>query len=201
MTHHQAFLNFITRHPQSVNLLRVCRAYKTSTGGYAFDLNGRLKGGLPIGSMLTVDLPFLQSIICAKLSDPIMLYRMTSNIEFSVPYVDAIRGEFRYQAFMSTTNESSRLTSFVPKSGALLLEITCPAGFALAPMDLFPGTDEDEYLLGCGTTFKALGSPRVLNNAEAREYIPFYEASTLDFLRLEVLKNPPYVNRAGLIAL
>lgn len=79
MTHHQAFLNFITRHPQSVDLLRVCRAYKTSTGGYAFDLNGRLKGGLPIGSMLTVDLPFLQRIICAKLSDPITLYRMTSN--------------------------------------------------------------------------------------------------------------------------
>lgn len=68
-------------------------------------------------------------------------------------------------------------------------------------MDLFPGTDENEYLLGCGTTFKSLEAPRVLSNAEVRAFIPFGQQNTLDFLRLEFVKNPPYVNGANLITL
>ena len=201
MTHHLAFKKHIEQQVQATELLRVCRAYKAATDGYAFELNGLLKGGLPLPDKFVVDMPFLQRIICAKLSESITLYRMTSNIDFSVPCADAMRGQFRYQAFMSTTDEPSGLNSFVPKTGALLLKITYPAGFALAPMDLFPGTDENEYLLGCGTTFKALDMPRVLSNTEACEYIPYYSQASLDFLRLEVVKNPPYVIDADQITL
>lgn len=201
MTHHDAFKEHIRRHAKGAELLRVCQAYKTATDEYAFELNGRLKGGLPLDGKFGADMPFLQQLICAKLREPITLYRMTSNFDFSVPCVHALRGEFGYQAFMSTADEATGLNSFAPKFAPLLLQITCPAGFAFAPMDLFPGTDESEYLLGCGTTFKALDAPRALSNAEARERIPLYAQNMLDFLRLEVVKNPPYVIDANLIAL
>lgn len=201
IAHHQAFKRHIEGHPQAADLLRVCQAYKTAAGGYAFELNGRLKGGLELGAPFDADMPFLKQVICAKLSEPITLYRMTSRTEFSVPYIDAMRGEFRYQAFMSTADDASGLNSFAPTTDALLLEISFPAGFAFAPMDLFPGTDENEYLLGCGTTFKALDSPRRLSSSETQGYIPLYTRRSLDFLRLEVTKNPPYVVGTNLITL
>ena len=148
MDHHKQFREHLDRLPSTTELLRVCKAYKTSTDNYAFELNGRLKAGLPIDAF-QVDLPLLQRAICATLARPLTVYRMTSDFEFLASALQVLEGTFRYQAFMSTTDDASRLNSFVPTSGRpLLLEIECPPGTAFAPLDLFPGTDEGEYLVG-----------------------------------------------------
>lgn len=206
MSYHQAFLNYISSLGNAQDLLRVCKAYKTAAGNasqqfYAFELNGRLKGGLPLGSFAS-DFPILQSLFCATLRSPITLYRMTSDLEFSGPLLQALDGPFRYQAFMSTADTPIGLSSFTPYGGnPLLLKIECPPGIALAPLDLFPGIRENEYLLGCGTTFEPASQPRALSAAEARQYIPNYNKNSLCFLELKAIANPPYVNAANLMTL
>ena len=179
----------------------MCSSYKTAAGNYAFELNGRLKGGLPLGAF-EPDLPLLQRVICASLARPLTVYRMTSEYEFSASALQVVEGPFRYQAFMSTSDKASRLGSFVPSSGrALLLEMECRPGIAFAPLDLFPGTEEGEYLLGCGTTFQVVEHPRSLSGAEVGEYIPFYGHSDLVVMKLRVIENPPYVKTKNLVTL
>jgi hypothetical protein len=179
----------------------VCKAYKTATDNYAFELNGRLKGGLPMGAF-GADLPLLQRVICATLERPLTVYRMSSDFEFSSSVLQVLEGPFRYQAFMSTTDDASRLGSFVPKWGRpLLLDIECPPGIAFSPLDLFPGTDEGEYLLGCGTTFQVVEVPRTLSGAEVGEYMSFSAPASLTVLKLRVTANPPYVDAANLVTL
>ena len=201
MNHHQQFLQYINSLSSAADLLRVCRAYKTSTDNYAFELNGRLKGGLPM-NVLMPDLPHLQRAICAKLGRPLTVYRMSSDYEFSASVLEVLWGPFKYQGFMSTSDDASSLGSFVPRSGRpLLLEIECPPGIVFAPLDLFPGTDEGEYLLGCGTTFEVVGRPKPLNSDEVGEYVPFYVPENLTLLKLRVTANPPYVNSSNLVTL
>ena len=179
----------------------MCKAYKTSTDNYAFELNGRLKAGLPIDAF-QADLPLLQRAICATLARPLTVYRMTSDFEFLASALQVLEGTFRYQAFMSTTDDASRLNSFVPTSGRpLLLEIECPPGIAFAPLDLFPGTDEGEYLLGCGTSFQLIDKPRTLAGAEVAEYMPLSGPACLSVLKLRVVENPPYVKPVHLVTL
>lgn len=201
MNHHQQFLQHINSLSAAAELLRVCRAYKTATDNYAFELNGRLKGGLPMDAFVS-DLPHLQRAICAKLGRPFTVYRMSSDYEFSASVLQVLEGPFKYQGFMSTSDNASRLGSFVPGSGRpLLLEIECPPGIAFAPLDLFPGTDEGEYLLGCGTTFEAVGGPKSLSRDEVGEYLPFYEPENLTILKLRATANPPFVNSSNFVTL
>ena len=201
MNHHQQFLQHIQGLPLATDLLRVCRAYKTATDDYAFELNGRLKGGLPLRNFES-DLPFLQRAICATLRRPLIVYRMTSEFEFSASVLQVLEGPFRYQSFMSTSDDASKLSGFLPKSERpLLLEIECPPGIAFAPLDLFPGTDEGEYLLGCGTTFQMTEEPRLLTGPEVGKYIPFFGPQNLMILKLHVIANPQYVKANNLIAL
>jgi hypothetical protein len=87
----------------------VCKAYKTATDDYAFELNGRLKGGLPLEAFES-DLPLLQQAICATVSRPLTLYRMSSEFEFSASVLQVLEGSFRYQAFMSTSDDASTLS-------------------------------------------------------------------------------------------
>lgn len=179
----------------------MCRAYKTATDNYAFELNGRLKSGLPMEAFES-DLQLLQRVICATLRRPLTVYRMSSEFEFSASVLQVLEGPFRYQAFMSTTDNASRLGSFLPSQGRpLLLEIECPPGIAFAPLDLFPGTDEGEYLFGCGTTFRLVGMPKNLGGSEVGEYIPFLTPANLTVLKLQVVNNPPYVHPADLVTL
>lgn len=202
MNHHEQFRQHVDSLPFAADLLRVCKAYKTATDNYAFDLNGRLKGGLAFTDALWADLPLLQRAICATLARPITFYRMTSEFEFSAPVLQVLKGPFRYQAFMSTTDDASRLNSFVPKlAPPLLLNIEVAPNFAFAPLDLFPGTDEGEYLLGCGTTFEVVEQPRKLSDAEARELMLLSRLANITVLRLRVLENPPYVKTPHLFTL
>lgn len=201
MDHHKQFREHLDSLPTGADLLRVCKTYKTATDNYAFELNGRLKGGLPIDKFLA-DLPLLQRAICATLTRPITVYRMTSEFEFIASILQVLEGPFKYQAFMSTTDDASRSTSFVPASGRpLLLEIECSPGIAFAPLDLFPGTDEGEYLLGCGTTFQLTGKPRRLVGAEAAEYMPCSVLADLTVLKLRATENPRYVQPSNLVTL
>ena len=148
------------------------------------------------------DLPHLQRAICAKLGRPLTVYRMSSDYEFSASVLQVLEGPFKYQGFMSTSDDASSLGSFVPRSGRpLLLEIECPPGVAFAPLDLFPGTDEGEYLLGCGTTFEVVGGTQSLKSDEVGEYGPFYVPENLTILKLRVTANPPYVNSSNLVTL
>ena len=201
MDHHQQFRQHINGLPSAAELLRVCQSYKTATDNYAFELNGRLKGGLPLDAF-GPDLPLLQRAICATLGRTLTVYRMSSEFEFSASVLQVLEGPFRYQGFMSTSDDASRLVSFVPRLGRpILLEIECPPGIAFAPLDLFPGTDEGEYLLGCGTTFELVGEPRFLSGSEVGAYMPFFGPADLTILKLRVTANPPYVNASNLVNL
>lgn len=103
---------------------------------------------------------------------------------------------------MSTADSPLRLGNFAPGSGRpLLLKIECPPGTAFAPLDLFQGTAEDEYLLGCGTTFELTADPDVLDTTKANACIPFSNLRELVVLKLRVSLNPPYVQKANLITL
>lgn len=181
--------------------MRVCREYKTATNGYAFELNGRLKSGLSIDNFLP-DLPYLRRIICAKLDRSLTLYRMSSDYEFSASVLQLLERKFTYQAFMSTSDATTRLGKFVPTTGRpLLLEIECPSGTVFAPLDLFPGIDEDEYLLGCGTSFTVIGEPILLCGHEVHDYIPLGAPEQLTVLTLQVAANPAYVEPKNIITL
>lgn len=201
MNHHDQFLRYLNSRPDKEELLRVARAYKTSEANYAFELNGRLKGGLTYDKFLA-DLPHLKLLICATLARPITLFRMTSEIDFSGPVLQAHAKKLCYQAFMSTSDSPLRLGSFVQRSGrSLLLKIECPPGIAFAPLDLFQGTAEGEYLLGCGTTFELTADPEVLDATQANDCVPFSNLSELVVLKLKASSNPPYVQTANLITL
>ncbi|POA59129.1 MULTISPECIES: hypothetical protein [Pseudomonas] len=196
MNHHEAFKAHLGSLPDCAELLRVCRSYKTADNCYAFELNGRLKAGLPIDKFID-DLPHLQKLICATPTSTLTLFRMTSGFEFSVPLLQALEGHFTYQAFMSTTSDKQVLRRFIPPSAApLVLEIECPPGTALAPLDFFPGISESEYLLGCGTTFQITSKPRVLSPEEASEYAP--GQNEVHLIKLKILKSPRYVDTGSL---
>jgi hypothetical protein len=201
VNHHQQLLKHINNLPQAAELLRVCRAYKTANDNYAFELNGRLKSGLPTNNFLS-DLPHLQRVICGTLGRSHTVYRMTSNHEFSASVLELLEGPFKYQAFMSTSDDASILGRFVPASGRpLLLEIECPPGIAFAPLDFFPGIKEGEYLLGCGTTFEVVGGPKMLSKDEVSYYLPVEAPNNLTVLKLRVTANPVYVKSTNLVTL
>lgn len=202
MNHHQQFRKHLDGLPDGEQLLAVCRKYKTATDSYAFDLNGRLKGGGAIDPYLR-ELAVLQRLICAKLDRPITLYRMTSVESFSASVTEVLSGPFRYRAFMSTASESMKLAEFLPSKSeqALLLKIECPAGTTFAPIDLFAGTEEDEYLLGCGTQFALTNPLKTLQGPEVDEFLLMSGLSSLPLLQLTVTANPPYVKPENVVRL
>lgn len=196
LNHHQQFVQHIKGLSECENVLRVCRSYKTAEKNYAFELNGRLKGGLPLDDLVP-DLQHLHSAICAKLGRPHTVYRMTSDHEFSASILEVLEGSFSYSAFMSTSGDVSKLRQFIPKVGRpLLLEIMCLPGIAFAPLDIVSGAEEDEYLLGCGTKFKVIEPPRIDSG------YPYCQLNaSLMVLKLQVLENPPYVDASKLFTL
>jgi len=107
--------------------------------------------------------PDLQLIICARNTQSIKLYRITSDTEFVAPIAPLIFGEpLKYPPFLSTTGNPRYLHSFIPASGKpLVLGINCPANTCTAPMEGNRDGMEDEYLLGGRTTFVIDGSERV----------------------------------------
>lgn len=201
MNHHESFRAHLEGLSNFDELLEACRKYKTNVDNFATELNGRLKGGLSIDAYFN-DFKLLQSLICATFNVPTTLYRITTDFEFSAPTLQVLTGRFQYQPFMSTASSSIKLGSLNKGRGRpLLLEIECPAGIALAPLDQFSGTDEDEILLGCGTTFELNGEPRELNPTEISAFMPMYDRESLDLLPLRVAANPPYVAPGKLFTL
>ena len=197
MNHHQAFKAHLDTLPHGVDILRVCKSYKTAEDDYAFELNGRLEAGLPLERFFS-DLPHLKKLIGATPTDTITLFRMTSEAEFSVPLLQALEGTFTYQAFMSTTSDINELGKFIPLSGApLILEIECPPGMAFAPIDFISGIKEGEYLLGCGTKFRMTSDPQALSVEQAKEYAS--GRSDLRLIKLKVVENPPYIEPDSLL--
>jgi ADP-ribosyltransferase exoenzyme len=200
MSHHQQFRNYISNKPSESDLLRVCRAYKTATDNYAFELNGRLKGGLRLDHYIE-DIKLLRQLICARLTYSLTVYRMTSDTEFHGSVLAVLEGAFIYSAFMSTSCRSSNLNGFVPSSGRpILLEIECPPGIAFAPLDLFPGTEEGEYLLGHGTKFK-LVQRSLVNGIAIQDILPGSRLQELTIIKLQAVANPPYVNSLNMVTL
>jgi len=202
MNHHHQFRKHLDGLPDAEQLLAVCRKYKTATDSFAFDLNGRLKGGGAIEPYIR-EVAFLKRLICAKLDRPITLYRMTSVESFSASVTEVLSGPFQYRAFMSTASESMKLADFLPSKSeqALLLKIECPPGTTFAPIDLFAGTEEDEYLLGCGTRFALTNPLKALHGPELDKLLLMSRLSSLPLLQLKVIANPPYVNPENVVQL
>jgi hypothetical protein len=202
MNHHQQFRKHLDTLPDGEKLLSVCRKYKAAPDGYAFDLNGRLKGGVTLDPY-SDDFTHLQRLICAILRRPITLYRVTSVASFSASVTEVLSGSFQYRAFMSTASEQVRLPAFLPPKSeqGLLLEIECPPGTAFAPIDLFPGTDENEYLLGCGTRFTLSNGIQMAGRPGVNEPSSILALNSLPLLQLKVTANPPYVKAENLVPL
>ncbi|WP_339092237.1 ADP-ribosyltransferase [Variovorax paradoxus] len=199
--YHAEFLAHLKGIANAGEVIEACRKYKTNEDNFASHVNGRLKGGLAMDHYLN-DFLLLRSAIRATFTQPMTLYRLTSDLEFSAPAARVLNGRFPYQAFMSTADSPTKLNSFKQSGGRpLLLEIECPAGIALAPFDLFAGTEEDEILLGCGTTFEVKSGPRELNANEISGHIPMYDRQSLDLLQLKVVESPAYVDLANLVSL
>lgn len=194
MSIHSNFFEFLASLSNENELQSAYRRYKDSS----FELNGRLKAGLPLGDLQQFEAS-LRRVICARSKTEFVLYRMTSRIEFTGPILSSLEGvPFRYMAYMSTSGDPSRLHSFTPARDPLVLRITCPAGTAMALMDAAQGASEDEYLLGCGTEF-TIGSPETVSDLSvASEFAGQrgYKGS-LTVLPLTVVGNPPYVQNSS----
>lgn len=187
---HSNFFDFLGSLSSENELQIAYRRYKESS----FELNGRLKAGLPLGDLQNFEAS-LRRVICARSKTDFVLYRMTSRLEFTGPILSALEGvKFRYSAYMSTSGDPSRLHSFTPASDPLVLRITCPAGTAMALMEAAQGASEDEYLLGCGTEF-TIGSPETVSDLSAASEFSGQRGyrGSLTVLPLTVVGNPPYV--------
>ncbi len=134
---------------------KIYRDYKSSVDNFCFDMNGALRLGFDTSSYQSL-IDSLSQIFCAKNNSTMVLYRMTSDLEFT-PNICAVQtgGSFRYPAFLSTARRKAPLTSFVPCFGVpTLLEITCPAGTQMALMEGTGSSGEEEVLLCSNTEYR-----------------------------------------------
>lgn len=175
MNNHTQFNQALLTLPDGNKIQEAYRQYKTAEDGCAFELNGRLKSGLPLGNLLKLH-ENLRRAICAENHTELTLYRMTSDFEFIGPLLPALNGSpFQYQAFLSASGSEEHIHRFQPANGSpLVLQIICPPGTRMALMEARKGGEEDEYLLGCGTCFM------------------LEKLVSADRLRLRVDRNPPY---------
>jgi hypothetical protein len=202
MSHHQQFYNFLGGLANGAHILATYTQYKTASGNppFAYDLNGRLKANFPMTLAMATIAGYLRESICAQNSQPLTLYRMTSDEEFTGPLLGLINGaSFKYQAFMSATGDINVLPRFVPSIGTpLVLEISCAPGTFMALMEAIPGQGEDEYLFGCGTEFSVIGQPTVVPPQEVSLYVGNSPAHTkVLYQKLSVLKVPSYAGKHG----
>lgn len=196
---HQHFYTFLEGLPNGDQMVAAYRRYKSADGASAFELNGRLKAGLELAPEHQEMSSYLKRSICARTRSEITLYRMTGESQFLAPVLDALEGDpIRYLAFMSSSRSSEKLHTFVPSppETPLILEITCPPGTFMALLEAHPGAAEDEYLLGCGTSFEVLGPVEVLDDSEATAFAGYgLKGRNVKKLRLRVHKSPPYTNQ------
>lgn len=194
MNIHASFYNHLGTLSSDNELQTAYGHYKDSS----FELNGRLKSGLPLGELRELN-SLLQRIICAKPNSDLVLYRMTSRSEFTGPILNALEHKtFRYSAHMSASGSPDKIHSFTPRNDPVVLEITCPAGTAMALMEAKQGSNEDEYLLGLGTEFK-IGNPQSLTDpSDASTYTGQHTyLGMLTILPLTVVSDPPYVSKTN----
>jgi hypothetical protein len=180
MNIHQQFHSALASLQDGEKIQDAYRRYKTADDGCAFELNGRLKSGLPLGDDLMELHLNLRRAICGGNKSEITLYRMTSDFEFIGPLLPVMNGKpFQYQAYLSASGSRDRLQKFTPSKGTpLLLEIRCLPGTRMALMEAVAGTEEDEYLLGCGTLF-AVERPPEDNELQLRvERNPAYATAS-----------------------
>jgi len=190
MNIHDEFYNHLGTLSDKNELQTAYGRYKESS----FELNGRLKSGLPLGDLLELNSQ-LQKTICAKSNCEVVLYRMTSRTEFTGSILDVLEGKiFTYSAYMSTSRSPEKIHSFTPKYDPVVLEITCPTGTTMALMEAKQGANEDEYLLGCGTKFK-IGIPSQPSTATEYTGLRSYNG-VLTILPLTVVRNPPYATNS-----
>ena len=159
MSIHDDFDKFLTTRSNGKQIRDACSMYKRAVDNCAYELNGRLKSGLVLEEPMLSLFNDLTLAICAKNLDELVLYRKTSDTEFVGPLIDAVRGDqLRYAAFFSTSGDIDKICNMAISSGTpLILEIKCPPGTYMAPIEAVQSTQEDEFLLGAGTQFSVAG--------------------------------------------
>jgi hypothetical protein len=182
MNAHSDFFRYLSNLQNGRAIQAAYRRYKTAECTFPYRLNGYLKSGLPIPCDLTKWHQYLMKAICAKNKKEIALYRMTSYEEFVGPLIPALRKmPIRYPAYLSASGCEERTYQFKPGSGtAIILEIVYPSRTGMALMEAKAGSEEDEFLLGCGTELSFV--KKLPTNGEVER------------LRFEVSKNPHYVS-------
>lgn len=193
MNYHVAFKNYLAGLPDGDHLVAAYEIYKNADEMFAYKLNGCLKGGHEVPGDVVAHAQYLKKIICARNSDAMTLFRMTSDTEFTGPLYSVIAGEaIRYPAFLSASRSKYVLGNFVPNSGnPLLLEICCPAGTIMALMEADGGL-EDEYLLGASTSFKVVGHDEIHDPQEIEHIAGVLQDKRMLRVCLEVVSSPAY---------
>lgn len=195
MNHHLAFFKHLGGLPEGPRLQEAYRAYKSATDASAFALNGLLKGGGAIPAELQELARTLPRVICARNREPLTIYRITSDHEFSGPLLPLLLGgEIRYPAYLSACGREAGLHPFAPANGRpLILDISCPAGTPMALMEAGDGGEglEDEYLLGAGTRFTP-GEAKQLVESDIHALGLVPDEREVWRLPLTVVGHPPY---------
>lgn len=193
MSKHVEFYEFLGQCNEGSSLQAAYREYKLANGGSTFLMNDGLKRGALHDVELRKLSDNLEKIICAENTSPMVVYRMTSDIEFGLLDVARDGAPFSYPAFMSTSGRDSNLHSFVPSEGSpLLLEIHCPSGIKMALLEEDGGM-EDEFLLGRDTTFEIEDYSELVDQDALSTYLGIgHGKDSLLQLVIRVVENPPY---------
>ena len=183
-----------------VAVQRACTDYKrgqVELAGHNFDvfeLNGLLRGKTALSDHHAKFTQLLTQAICARNTQPLTLYRMTTIPDLSAPIIPVLESaKFRYEAFMSTSGKRERLSNFIYEM-AVLLEIACPRYTTMALVESGNEGDvsEDEYLLGAATTFRI----DEVSSVEKEEWElcggDFDEELPTPRVKLSVIESPSY---------
>ncbi|MCE9777484.1 ADP-ribosyltransferase [Shewanella algae] len=167
------------------------RQYKNSQDNYCFEMNGDLRQGINI-SKWKVECDSLSEIICAKNKTDIVVYRMTSTLEFT-PKVDIAigQGSFRYPAFLSTSRDKKVTFDFVPPFGTpVVLKIKCPIGSLMALMEGSSSSGEQEILLGANTEYEIVNVETVTDSNQLKNHIGVARRDSVIIVEMEIKSNP-----------
>ena len=186
MTIHGDSYRFLSNRKNGASIQEACTAYRISEGALAYELNGRLKTGLSLEGAHSSTFTALRRAICATNSKEMTLYRKTSDTEYVGSLIHAFKNQpFTYMAFLSTSATFEGIHKFAVGGNPIVLEITCPPGTYMAPLDGELSAGEDEYLLGAGTTFSltrismtTLGLAQVPNLLLSVESCPDYATTS-----------------------
>ena len=197
MSKHAEFRDFLQALPDGGPLWAAWEAYKVAEDMTAYRINGCLKGG---HAPTAADLQLVQQLrqaIRARYTEPLTLYRMTSEAEFVGPLASALLGQpIKYPAFLSTSSTTNTLHGFVPGAGAnlpVLLEIRCPAMTTMALLEADRGL-EDEYLLGPGTVLSYVEGAEIEPPDQAGQEMGIMPPAYAKYIKLvfEVAGSPAY---------